>query len=785
MAFGDDPAVVKEFLLPVVSGWLGAIKQAGDTKKWFDRIGDQCMKFYSADVGFMWQPQFRKTFMPEGKAPKFQITIAKAFEFVSLLGPSLFWQNPTRELRPRKRIEVKPEHFMEYGPYAEMYYQQAAMQQQQEWSNEDLRHQLVESYLNYTPNEQPHGGLAAQAKLAITECLITGRGCLWSDSYRYPGSERTLTGLFYDTNKNLFIDPDAKMNDLSDARWIARRHVEPSWEVEKRFGYKQGALKNKGVLESKDAQGRNNTVADADGRRRGQSYDLVEWYEIWSKCGVGYRLRDLEKGRIPDIDKIGDAIEKVVGDYAYLCVCEGVPHPLNAHRADVEDMDADEMVKAFEWPCPYWIDQKWPVRCLDFYTIPESAWPMAPMSPGLGELMFLNIMISHLANRIWSSSRDFIAIAKSAAEDFEDRIKNGDDLEVLQMNDITQKSINEVVQVLQFPQVNYDVWRIIDRVADMFDKRVGLTELLYGLNPGGVQSRSAADAQNKEKYSSIRPDFLARCVDDWMEELADTEKFAARWFIKGEDIVPLVGQWGAQMWDKVVVSEDPELVVRNMKARIVANSSRKPNKLKDAENINQVIQYFLPIFNAHAQATGDTAPLNEVIKLWGEANEMDTSRIEFQQRNPETNGPSPEELQMQQQQHEQQMQMQQAQIDAQMQQKQMDMQSDAQKQQMAIQKVQMDMEAKRADLELKQQLAQQDMAMKQAELAMNLQRGQQEMEIDAARGELDLVQAQQKHQQGMQQSAESALVKNRISEQQARRASASSSRNSGSRSTGR
>lgn len=762
MAEFDDPSVSKEFLLPVVTGWLGAIKKAEDSKKWFNRIADQCMKFYSADPGFMWKDDFRKTFM-QGKAPKFQITVAKAFEYVALFGPSLFWQNPTRELRPLKKLEIKPEHFWEYGEQAEQVFQIVSQQQQAEWADEDLRRQLVETYLNYTPGEQPNGGLAAQAKLAITELLVTGRGCLWAEKYNYPSSNRTLTGLFYDTNKNLMIDPDARMNDLSDARWIARRHVSPRWEIEKRFGYREGALRNKGSLESQDSQGRNRTVTDTDERRRGNTYDLIEWYEVWSKCGVGYRLRDMEKGKIPEIDKIGDAIEKTVGDYAYLCVCQNVPHPLNAHRSEVEEMDADQMIKAFEWPCPYWIDNKWPVRCLDAYPLPETAWPLAPLAPGLGELMFLNIMISHLANRIHTSSRDFIAIAKSAAEDFEDVIKNGGDLEVIQMNDITQKSIQEVVQVLQFPQVNYDVWQIIDRVADMFDKRVGLTELLYGLNAGGVQSRSATDAENKDKYSSIRPDYLARCVDDWMEELADTEKFAARWFIKGSDITPLVGQFGAERWDALVVNQDPELVVRNMKARVVANSSRKPNKQKDADNINQVIQYFLPILDNHANATGDTAPLNAVMKMWGEANEMDTTQILFAERQPETNGPAPEELQMQQQQmdHEQQQFQQQAQLESDKH------QAEVQKADMELQSKQMDMELKAFDAQVRQQEAEQELAFKQAEMQMDLQKAQQDMQVNTAKAGMELQQAQETHQLNMVQSREAAKTKQQIAKQQA------------------
>lgn len=782
LATQDDPTVTKEFLRPVITGWLGAIKKAEDSKKWFNKVADQCEKFYSADMGFMWKEDFRSTFM-SGKAPKFKITIAKAFEFVALYGPTLFWTNPTRELRPRDKLKLAPEHFLDYGQYAEQAFEQVSQRQQFEDATDDLRRQLIELYLNYTPNEQPNGGLAAQAKLAITEALISGRGCLWCEEYRYPGSDRTLTGLFYDSNRNLMIDPDAKMSDLSDARWIARKHISPQWEVERKFGYQPGSLDGRGVAESQDSQGR---TADGEDRAKGKTYDLVEWYEVWSKCGVGYRLMDLERGKVPEIDRIGDAIEKTVGDYAYLCLMEGVPHPLNAHRAEVEQMDAEEMVKAFEWPLPAWIDNKWPLTCLDFYTIPDNAWPMAPLAPGLGELMFLNIMISHLAGRIWSSSRDFIAVAQSAIDDISMKLRDGQDLEILPFNDTLNKSIQEMIQVLQFPEVRYDVWRIIDRVSDMFDKRVGLTELLYGLNPGGVQSRSATDAENKAKYSSLRPDYMANCIDDWMIEGADLEKFAARWFVKGRDLVPLLGQYGAEMWDRHIVQEDPELVVRNMKARVVVNSSRKPNKEKDAANINQVIQYFLPIFQAISQATGDTSQINALIKLWGDANEMDTSLIEFQGQPPETQGPTPEELAMQQQQHEGQMQMEQMRLEGEQSKLQMESQAKADEHAMKMQQAEVDLQMKMMDAQVKQQMAEADIAFKQTEMQMDAEKAAQDMQVDRAKSQMEMTQAQESHAMNLAQSREAAKTKNQIAKQQARsKPSAGANRSAGQRKPGR
>lgn len=744
----DDREKSREFMRPIVKGWLGAIQKAEESKKWFNRIYDQCAQFYSADMGFMWEEKYRSTFM-DGAAPKFRITIAKAFEFVALYGPSLFWQNPTRQIKPRKQLELKPEHFAAYGEMAEVVFQAEAQEQSRQLADDDARNQLMELYLNYTPNEQPHGGLARQSQLAITEALISGRGCLWLESYSYPGSDRTLTGLFFDTNRNLLIDPDAQMSDLSDARYIIRKHRTSRWEVEKKFGYREGALKGLGSFESADSQGRNQEIKDQSDRHYGETYETVEWYEIWSKCGIGYRLRDQQRGVDTTLDRIGDAIEKTCGDYVYLCVANGLNHPLNAPHEEVREMDADEMQERFGWPVPYWMDRKWPVQILDFYHRPGFSWPLAPLAPGLGELTFLNVIISHLANRIWSSSRDIIAVAKSASAELEKVIKEGSDLGIVEVNDSLQQEITKLVQVLQFPEVRFDVWRIIDRVADYFDKRVGLTELLYAAQ--STQSRSAADAQNKEKYTSLRPDYMARCVDDWMEEAADAEKFCARWDVRGHDIEPLVGSVGARLWEEKIVSQDPELTVRNMRARVIANSSRKPNKQKDSDNINQALQYFLATFDRHAAATGETSPLNELIRIWGDSNEMDVSRIQFGERQPETNGPSPEEMQMQQAQAEQQMALQQQKAQTEMQKAEMDLQA----KQMDMQAKQLDMEAKAFDSQVRQETA-----------ANDLQFQREKQQLDLVGRVAGLQMDQQKSQQQMAITDQAARQKQRMAARQ-------------------
>ena len=750
-----------EFFRPIVTGWLGAVKAARKSKKWFDDIADQCRMFYAPKSNdAMWHRQFRSKFM-DGRAPKFRLMVNKAFEYVAIMGPSLYWQNPTRELRAREIFMPRQEYFADYGDMADVAYQMTMQQVQQEQNRSQMTRDLMTQYLNYAPGEQPGGGLSFQSKLQVIDMLVTGRGCLWTEKYQYPGSSRVLTGSFYDSNKNLLTDPDACAPDLSDCRYIIRQHVSPRYEVEERFGLSRGALRDKGRMESGDSQSRNiNHQTNAD-RTQGKTFDLVQWYEVFSKCGVGYKMRDIQRGQIPYFDQMGDAIEKVCGDYVYLAICEGVNWPLNAPRQAVENMLDSEIADAFSWPTEYWLDGKWPVEVLDAYHDPDCSWPIAPLAPGLTELMFINIMMSKLANRIWSSSRDFIAVATEAVEEIESVLKDGDDLSIIPLNKAInpQNAINDIVQVLKMPDVKHDVWLIIDRVAELFDRRVGLNELLYGGNPGGVQSRSAADAQNKEKYASVRVNYLSDCVDTCQTNLADKEKFCAWRHVTGKDIQPLLGTFGAQMWDQHVTGGDPEMVVRNMQTTIVANSSRRPNKSKDADNLNNAFQWMMPAIQEYQMQTGDVNPFNAMMQKWGEANELDVTTFELQpiQQQGDPQAEAQQQMQQQQMQHEQEMQQQEM----------------AQSQQ----EHEMDLQSKAADMEMKQQelvLKQQEMQMKQAEGAMKLQQqaDQHEMNMGMQRDKMDyqqasneqaMVQKDMAHRQGLQQQKQAA--KQKVSQQ--------------------
>lgn len=642
------------FMASICDNWLTSIKKAEESKKVFTEIGEMCRQFFSGSVGFMWDDKFRNKHLKNVQAPRFRVTIAKAFELVAVFGPSLFWRYPGRTIRSREIFQPDPSFFGNpEDPEVQQMIQQVGMEIQQEAVANETRNKLMELYLNYAQREQPGGGLKNEGQYAVTEALVKGRGVLWTEAYQFPGSERVLTGSFFDSVDNLFIDPNSTRPNLSDATWIARKHVEQYWKVERRFGLKPGSLRDKATMRSADSVSSSETVGKSgdDKKRR----DLITWYEVFSKCGVGTR----HKGTL---DSMHSAFEEVIGDFAYICVCSGVDYPLNAPPSFMDEATDEDVLGAFDWPVPYYKDGKWPCCILDFYPNPNSCWPLAPMAMGLGELIFLNTMMSVLCERAYESSRLLVAAIKGAASDAVQKIRSGGMKEIIEIEAGALNNfggINNLIQVLQMPEMGFDLFRMINMVSAMFDKRTGLSELLYGMNPGGAASRTAADINVKSEMASVRPEYMSQQVEDWQTEVANLERIAAGWNVRGEDIKPLVGSVGSQFWDQLISNEDPEVFVREMRCTVESNSIRKPNKVRDNENINRISQFLFPELSKHADITGDTQPLNNFIEDLGAATEQDTSRWTVPDRRQE---PDEEQLEMQRQAQEMEMAEKQAKI---------------------------------------------------------------------------------------------------------------------------
>lgn len=730
----------RKTLSPLKDAWMEKLRAAKDSKKVFRKRAQMCDAFFQSDSGFMWEQSFRSKYVSKSmEPPPFQVTIAKAFELVALFGPTMFWRYPNRNVRNYDPIEYTPEAFGDQNnPYVQQFYQQAVEEERVNQSRNRTRNQVVEKYLNYSQREQPGGGLAMHGEMAITEALVKGRGCLWTEAYRFPGSQRMLTGSRFYTVDDLFIDPDCEDPTLVDCDWIALRHWTSTWRLERMFGRKPGTWDGRGSHETHESEAGRRSDENKQNRWQGKTFDNVCWYEIWSRGGVGTRL--FRKGDAIDgmNNNIARQLDSWVGDYAYLCVADGISEPLNAPGKKVLNGNQESIAEMFEWRSagfgpafPCYIDERWPVALLDFYKVYNSPWPLGPMTMGLGELICLNILASAFIQTAWESRQPIIAFLGSQAAAVENALKkNG----LLEIQETLNKSVNEIIQFLQRPGVTPDLIQAISYISELFDKRTGLSEIMYAMNVGGKQSRTAADARGKEERASIRPDKMGKDVAAFMGQAADLEKFLAAWTLSGEDVQPLLGKAGAMVWDTLVAGEDPEVLVREMRATVEATDIRKPNKARENENMQNLTGFVAPILQQYAQITTDPEPLNAFIDTLGDSMEQNTSMWRMK---PWAPAPPPPEVQQQMQ---------------------AEQQAEQAKLQAEVQGKQLDAQVKQQEAQMKMALEQQKMQNEQIKMQLEEQARKQELMFEMLKTKVELEADQKRHEQELQQDQEQHAV---------------------------
>lgn len=624
-------------LRPIVQQWRDKIKLAAELK--WKKFGDdaaEAARFYNGPHDFLYTNRLgssRGFVVDEDSvaSPSCMMTVNKAAELVQLFGPILYHKNPIRQVNTRKVPEI-PQSLvlaqvqqqvqqmgltMEDPAVAMQVQQQAMMQAESMYANaqqqtvmiresDKARADILSFYLNYTPNALD---LKTEARAAIDEALIKGLGCLWTELYRPEGLGITMAGTFYDTVDNLLIDPDAE--SLREAKWIARRCIHPIWQVEQDYNLPPNTLRGNMESLNKYAEGMSDEDADYN-KKTGHSNDLIVYWKIYSKMGIGGRLAGVPKS-------LKDSLE-VFGNFCYIVICDELPYPLNLPPKTTEASGAP-VDQALQWPTPFWADGTWPFTPIAFHWVPRSPWPMGHLKPAMGELKFLDWVYSFIASKIRISCRDFLAIQKAASAELKEAILSGKDYTLIEIEKQHGSTIADVVQFLQHPQFNGSIWDVVQAVERNFAQRTGLSELMYGQT--AHQYRSAAEAETKRSQLNIRPDDMASLVEESMTEVARKEALTARWHLTSNDITPVMGPIGAQLWSQLVESSDPAEVLYQLEYRIEAGSARKPNKDRDAANLQQAMQImFQPMFD-YGMQTGDVNPINKLISDWSKSIDLD------------------------------------------------------------------------------------------------------------------------------------------------------------------
>jgi len=447
---------------------------------------------------------------------------------------------------------------------------------------------------------------------------------------RYPRS-------VYVSADDVFKDPDAQYEE--DVQWQAERFCLPINLVETMYGLQPGTLY--GHVQSYENEG-NAKGAKLAKKQDGTSFDLIEGYRIWSKNGFGNLLSGEHRsdGSMSFNPKTAYDVSRF-GRYCHIVVAKGVPFPLNLPPELLADEEAAFM--AAQWPCPFWQEVNaplaWPLAELRLYEKPKTVWPVSLFKSVYGEMKFINWCMSFLADKAASSCQSLVVVPKQAGAEMQKQLNGANaPFSVLEISSLTGLKPQEVVAFIQSPQFPADIWTVIAAVDAAIDKRLGLTELMYGMS--SRQMRSAAEADLKGAQVSLRPEDMANNVEDWVTLTTVKEAEVARYHLSGADVASVLGPLGAAAWDQHVQNTDPDVVVNQLAFRIEAGSTRKPNKQGRAAQLQEFAQVALPVMQQFA-AQGMVGPYNAFMAEMAKSLEIDPQAFIIQLPPPQTPAPDP------------------------------------------------------------------------------------------------------------------------------------------------
>jgi len=613
-------------LRQLVRTWTKKFEAAIKYKKPFADDAKEAAMFFDGDHNWMWKDSYargEKGYNSSIAPPAFRMQVNKVFELIEIFGAVIYHRNPVRTVTLYKQPDLPPDAYGLPADMAMLTPEQTqlmgvAQADAQARTSRDVARQLLESYLNYTPNELD---LKRQAKKFVNEGLMKGMGVLWPELIEIEASGSDpirMVGSFYDSVDNLLIDPD--FDNMDDMLWCARRCVRPLEEVAIEYQIPEEDL-------ARHLDGNTEIKADNEPRntkkKSGQTQRLVTYYKVWSKCGAGDRFKDAPKESRGVFDSLGK--------YCYLVICEGVDYPLNLPPAvmqeepDPQTGTPQSVMLGMAWPVPYYLDPGgWPFVPLAFHPKPGYAWPISHIKPAVAELRMLNWGMSFLASRIATSCETIIAVQKAADQEFKDQLLAPSEggFKIIELAELLGRRVEDVISTFQLPQVTKDLWDILTAVADQFAQRTGLTELAYGYTRN--QFRSAAEATIKQENVSVRPDNMANDLEDAMSTLARREALAARWLLEPKDVAPVLGPMGAIAWEQHVAKRDLVSLTRDFLFRVEAGSARKPNKASRVEQMTLAIQTLGPIL-APLASGGVVGPFNALMRDWAMSLDIDAT----------------------------------------------------------------------------------------------------------------------------------------------------------------
>lgn len=621
--------------------WLQKINLS--KKQRWERFGQyavEAMKFFdAASSNWMWTEEVSQGpngYLSKGGGahlPTFRMTVNKLAEVVALYGPSLYYQNPNVTVSLNESPEYTPES-LGFDARDEQGMQQFGQLMDQHQLDRSLKKTYADIFQAYANRVQHKTDKKTHSRRAIVEAILAGASYLYTEIYQPRGGGIRYPRSRYLSWQDVGFDMDADYEE--DIQWIWIECVHPVNLVEREYGLPEGSLK--GDVSSLESQADEDiNVRDKNKKKKdGRSFDLLRYYKVYSKNGFGDKLKS--KQYKTDLDFTS------FGDYCYLVLAKGVPYPLNIPTSALsEPLEAIQQRAA--WPIPFWQDEVvsngWPISKLCFSEKPKSIYPVSMVKPVIGQLRFLNWIMSFLADKTAAACTTYVARAKAAGVEIQNQLLGGmSPYTVIEIGEMLGKSVNDVVAFIQAPSFSIDIWNMASQVAGQIDKALGTIDLLYGQTEH--QMRSAREADVKQSNLNIRPEDMATRVEEWVGTSCLKEIEAARWVLGGQDIATVLDPLAGQIWDQQILTMDVDAVVKDFTFRVETGSARKPNKQSRVTQLREIGQVVLPMLQQYA-SQGVTGPWNAYVKELGKAMDFDAAQFFVEPPPPPPPPPPPEE----------------------------------------------------------------------------------------------------------------------------------------------
>lgn len=490
--------VQKEREEKVCSFWSGRIRAAQDVKKTYTATAREVNSYLKASHSDLYSSELvRNNFMDFQGASA--VSVPKIAQMKNSIGPRLYLAKPERNVSYRGDDNVL------LGLA-----------------------RLFQTYLNHTARET---NVAEHLRNSIDDGLTRGRKFLrqtWDDV-------RKIVTSTYLSSLDVVFDPD--FNNIRDAQWIAVRHREPLWQVKRRVPRGRATGLEKIAFDGAVDQGDDRDIGSNP--KPGATTRIVEWWEVLSKMGCGFRGVEFEHDEYPDDKDDFVRLEVVVG------------HP--------------KLLAEGDWDVPLYLDRDWPISWKDFIEIPDTAWPESVAGQVLSCQKAIDLLTSLRLNSCKNRDRVIVAVTADLDKEAQGVLKNGSPADFLPIRIPTGQSLESVMKVLDFGTGSPESGMERSFLLQEMETAMGATQLVTGGQDSGAQDRSATASNLRNDATETRIGDFKTKVDELYCDASRKEAIAIRMWLSEEDITPFVKAKDIGLFYVAIeLPGQPPLPVRNV-----------------------------------------------------------------------------------------------------------------------------------------------------------------------------------------------------------------------------